>query len=225
MDNYIFKEVDHYIDSLLIHEDEVLLSIPQTLKDANLPFSTVSPNQGKFLQIMALACNAKNILELGTLGGYSAIWLARALPQNGKMITVEIDAARAAVAKKNIERAGLSDKVEIRIGNAIEILQQLKQENAEPFDLIFIDADKEPYAEYFELSLQLSKPGTFIIADNVIREGEVINENIKDGFINGIQRFNNLLATTANVTSTIIQTVGIKPHDGISLSIVNRKQS
>ncbi|HSZ34129.1 MAG TPA: O-methyltransferase [Puia sp.] len=223
MDTHIFKEVDNYISSLLIHEDEVLLSVPQTLKDANLPFSTVSPNQGKFLHIMALACNAKNILELGTLGGYSAIWLARALPENGKMITVEIDPARAAVAKKNIARAGLSGKVEIRVGKAMEILHQLKQENAEPFDLIFIDADKEPYAEYFQLSLQLSGPGTFIIADNVIREGEVMNEKIKDGFINGVQRFNNLLAMTPNVTSTIIQTVGIKPHDGISLSIVDRK--
>ncbi len=223
MDNYIFKEVDNYISSLLIHEDEVLLSIPQTLKDANLPFSTISPNQGKFLQIMALACNAKNILELGTLGGYSAIWLARALPEDGKMITIEIDAARAAVAKKNIERAGLSDKVEIRIGKAMEILQQLNQDNREPFDLIFIDADKEPYAEYFKLSLQLSRQGTFIIADNVIREGQVMNANIKDDFINGVQRFNNLLAMTTNVTSTIIQTVGIKPHDGISLSIVSSK--
>ncbi|HEY5461787.1 MAG TPA: hypothetical protein VIJ95_00905 [Hanamia sp.] len=111
MDNTVFKEVDNYISSLLIHEDDILLSVPQTLKDANLPFSTVSPNQGKFLQIMALACNAKNILELGTLGGYSAIWLARALPENGKMITVEIDAARATVAKKNIERAGSPAKL------------------------------------------------------------------------------------------------------------------
>jgi caffeoyl-CoA O-methyltransferase len=223
MDENIFQKVDQYISSLLIHEDEVLLSVPQTLKDANLPFSTVSPNQGKFLQLMALACNAKNILELGTLGGYSAIWLARALPENGKMITVEIDATRAAIAEKNIEQAGLHDKVEIRIGKAMEVLTQLAQENKEPFDLIFIDADKEPYAEYFELCLRLSKPGTFIIADNVIREGEVMNEKIKDSFINGVQRFNNLLANTANVTSTIIQTVGTKPHDGISLSIVNRK--
>lgn len=223
MDENIFQKVDHYISSLLIHEDEVLLSVSQTLKDANLPFSTVSPNQGKFLQLMALACNAKNILELGTLGGYSAIWLAGALPENGKMITVEIDTTRAAIARKNIKRAGLHDKVEIRIGKAMEVLTQLAQEKKEPFDLIFIDADKEPYAEYFALCLQLSKPGTFIIADNVIREGEVMNEKIKDSFINGVQRFNNLLANTANVTSTIIQTVGTKPHDGISLSIVNRK--
>jgi caffeoyl-CoA O-methyltransferase len=220
MDTNVFKEVDNYISSLLINEDDVLLSIPQTLKDANLPFSTVSPNQGKFLQIMALACNAKNILELGTLGGYSAIWLARALPANGKMITVEIDPTRAIVAKKNIERAGLSDKVEIRVGKAMEILQQLKQENRDPFDLIFIDADKEPYAEYFEASLELSRPGTFIIADNVIRDGEVMNEKSKDSFVNGVQRFNKLLAKKTNVTSTIIQTVGIKSHDGISLSIV-----
>ncbi len=221
MNNAIFKDVDNYISSLLIHEDEILSSISQTLKDANLPSSTVSPNQGKFLQVMALACNAKNILELGTLGGYSTTWLARALPGNGRMITVEIEPAHASVARKNIERAGLSEKVEIRIGKAMEILYQLINEKPEPFDLIFIDADKEPYAEYFELSLQLSRPGTFIIADNVIREGEVMDETIKDSFINGIQRFNKLLSITPNVTSTIIQTVGIKPHDGISLSIVN----
>jgi predicted O-methyltransferase YrrM len=168
---------------------------------------------------MALTCNAKKILELGTLGGYSAIWLARALPANGKMITVEIDPTRAAVAKKNIERAGLSDKVHVRTGNAIEIVQQLQQEK-ELFDLIFIDADKEPYAEYFTTSLALSHPGTVIIADNVIREGEVMNEESNDSFVNGVQRFNKLLANTPGVTSTIIQTVGIKPHDGISISIV-----
>lgn len=221
MENNVFKQVDHYISSLLIPEDEALLSVAQTLKDAGLPFSTVSPNQGKFLHLMALACKAKTILELGTLGGYSAIWLARAIPSDGKMITVEISPAHAAVAQKNIERAGLADRVEIRVGNAMDILRQLKDEGRQPFDLIFIDADKEPYAEYFQLSLQLSKPGTFIIADNVIREGEVMNKDIEDGFINGVQRFNETLAATPNVTSTIIQTVGIKPHDGISLSVVN----
>jgi caffeoyl-CoA O-methyltransferase len=222
MDPGIFSAVDHYISHLLIREDEVLQSVPQTLKDAGLPFSTVSPNQGKFLQIMALACHATNILELGTLGGYSAICLGRALPDKGKMITIEIDPARAAVAAKNISRAGLKDKVKIRIGKAMEILNQLIEETSDPFDLIFIDADKEPYAEYFELSLRLSKPGTVIIADNVIREGEVLNEPGKDSFIHGVQRFNKLLAKTAGVSSTIVQTVGTKPHDGISISVVNR---
>jgi predicted O-methyltransferase YrrM len=223
MDNHIFGQVDNYISGLLIPQDEILLSVAQTLADAGLPFSTVSPNQGKFLQMMALACNAKKILELGTLGGYSAIWLARSLPENGKMITVEIDPARAVVAKKNIARAGLGDKVEVRIGRAQTVLEQLKTENGEPFDLIFIDADKEPYAEYFSLSLELSRPGTMIIADNVIREGEVMNEKSQDSFIKGVQRFNNLLAVSDQVTSTIIQTVGVKPHDGISLSIVKGK--
>lgn len=220
MNNEIFIRVDHYISSLLIHEDDILLSVQQTLKDAGLPSSTVSPNQGKFLQVMARACNAKKILELGTLGGYSAIWFARALPADGSMITVEIDPARAAIAKKNIELAGLSNKVEVRTGDAIQVLGQLKQEN-EVFDLIFIDANKEPYAEYFTLSLSLSHPGTLIIADNVIREGEVLNEKSNDSFVNGVQRFNKLLSNTPNVTSTIIQTVGTKPHDGISISIVN----
>lgn len=220
MNNEIFTRVDHYISSLLIHEDDILLSVQQTLKDAGLPSSTVSPNQGKFLQVMARACNAKKILELGTLGGYSAIWFARALPADGSMITVEIDPARAAIAKKNIELAGLSNKVEVRTGDAIQVLGQLKQEN-EVFDLIFIDANKEPYAEYFTLSLSLSHPGTLIIADNVIREGEVLNEKSNDSFVNGVQRFNKLLSNTPNVTSTIIQTVGTKPHDGISISIVN----
>ncbi|HET6254720.1 MAG TPA: O-methyltransferase [Puia sp.] len=222
MGNSIFHEVDSYISDLMIHEDEVQLSIAQTMKDAGLPFSSISPNQGKFLYIMALACNAKKILELGTLGGYSTIWLAKSLPQDGKLITVELETAHATIAKRNVERAGLSDKVEFRIGKAINILEDLKLENEYPFDLIFIDADKPPYADYFLKVLELSRPGTLIIADNVIREGMVMDENTKDDFLNGVQRFNKTLADTPNVTSTIIQTVGIKPHDGISLSIVGR---
>jgi caffeoyl-CoA O-methyltransferase len=128
MRNNSFSDVDHYISSLLIHEDEILSSVSQTLKDANLPFSTITPNQGKFLHLMAIACNAKNILELGTLGGYSAVWLARALPETGRMITVELEEAHARVAAKNIARAGLSDKVEVRMGKAAEVMVQLKQE-------------------------------------------------------------------------------------------------
>jgi caffeoyl-CoA O-methyltransferase len=216
----LFANVDHYISSLLIHEDEVLTSVAKSLRDANLPFGTVSPNQGKFLHIMALACKARNILELGTLGGYSAIWLARALPEDGKLVTVELEPAHAFIAKQNIERAGLSDKIEIRIGNAINILQEFISERHSSFDMIFIDADKPPYSEYFLAALKLSHPGTFIIADNVIREGKVLEENKNDEFLKGVKRFNNTLSKTSVATSTIIQTVGIKPHDGFSLSIV-----
>ncbi|HTQ28750.1 MAG TPA: O-methyltransferase [Puia sp.] len=225
MEKDIFKEVDHYINALLVPEDEILLSIPKTMEDAGLPSSSVSPNQGKFLQMMALICQAKTILELGTLGGYSTIWLGRALPEDGTMISVEANPAHAAVARKNIGRAGLSGKVEVRVGKAMEVLEKMIHDHQKPFDLIFIDADKEPYAEYFNLSLQLSRPGTCIIADNLIREGAVLDTATDDSFVLGVQRFNKLLSSTEGVTSTILQTVGLKPHDGMSISIVNRPAS
>jgi predicted O-methyltransferase YrrM len=169
---------------------------------------------------MAKLVNAKKILEVGTLGGYSTIWMARALPANGKLISLELDPHHAAVAKRNISAAGLDDLVEIRIGKAMDTLKQLIKEEAGPFDMIFIDADKPPYTEYFELSLKLSRPGTLIIADNVIRDGKVLLDKT-DEMAEGAKRFNASLAANKSVTATIIQTVGTKEHDGMAIAVVN----
>jgi caffeoyl-CoA O-methyltransferase len=216
----IFESVDKYINDLFNDEDEVFRKTEQSIIDENIPQISVSPNQGKFLQVMARLCNAKKILEIGTLGGYSTIWMARALPKDGKLISLELDPHHAAVAGKNIAAAGLSDVVDIRIGKAIDTLPQLVKENAGPFDMIFIDADKPPYKEYFEWALKLSRPGTLIIADNVIRDGKVLLEKSPDEMVTGAKRFNQALAANTAVTATIIQTVGSKEHDGMAIAIV-----
>jgi predicted O-methyltransferase YrrM len=202
-------------------EDEALKQTIKSLEKENIPQISVSANQGKFLQVMAKLVGAKKILELGTLGGYSTIWMARVLPDDGKIITLELDARHAAVAQKNINNAGLKEKVEIRIGKALDSLNTLVETKQGPFDMIFIDADKQPYAEYFSLALQLSRKGTLIIADNVIREGKVLDAGNKDEMVTGAHRFNKTLAATTGVTATIIQTVGNKEHDGMALIVVD----
>lgn len=222
MDTEIFSQVDKYISSLLAPEDKVLTDTIKSLDTEGLPQHSVSPNQGKFLQVMMIACNAKKVLELGTLGGYSTIWLARALPDNGKVITIEIDKHHGDVAQRNIDNAGLSKKVDFKIGKALDILPQIIAENDEPFDMIFIDADKPPYAEYFEFALQLSRPGTLIICDNVIREGKVLDNNSTDEKVQGVQRLNKMLSENKNVTATILHSVGVKEYDGMAIAVVNR---
>lgn len=220
MDNKIFEEVDNYIEGLLIPQDEALLKAEESLVTENIPQISVSPNQGKFLQILALSCNAKRILEVGTLAGYSTIWTARALPENGKLITIEFERLHAEVARKNIARAGLEEKVEIRDGKAMEVLQKMIEENEESFDFIFIDADKPPYTEYFQLALKLSRKGTVIVADNVIRNGDVLHINSQDEKVLGVQRFNKFLSECKEVNATIIQTVGVKEYDGMAIAVV-----
>jgi caffeoyl-CoA O-methyltransferase len=220
MTSPIFEQVDDYIANLLGYEDEALKAATQSLEEAGMPPISVSPNQGKFLQVLAKLVNAKNILELGTLAGYSTIWMARALPEEGHMITIEYDPKHAEVARKNIERAGLASQVEIRVGKALDILPQLQVENAGPFDMIFIDADKPPYAEYFQWAIRLSRPGTLIVADNVIRDGKVLDHAPADEMVAGAQRFNNMLGANEEVTATILQMVGMKDHDGMALAVV-----
>jgi caffeoyl-CoA O-methyltransferase len=220
MNNALFESVDHYISNLLAQEDEALIAATQSLEAAGMPAISVSPNQGKLLQVLALLCNAKNILELGTLAGYSTIWMARALPKEGQLITLEYDPKHAEVAQKNIERAGLASQVDIRVGKALDILPQLYEEKAGPFDMIFIDADKPPYAEYFQWALRLSRPGTLIVADNVIRDGQVLDANPADDRVVGAQRFNNVLGASDAVTATIVQMVGVKEYDGMALAVV-----
>jgi len=221
METEIFENVDDYIRDLVGIEDDILKSTFNSTQDANIPPISVSANQGKFLQVLAKTCNAKKILEVGTLVGYSTIWMARALPKNGKLISLEFEPLHARVAKNNIEKAGLSAIVDIRVGKAIELLTQLESNNEGPFDMIFIDADKPPYAEYFQWALKLSRPGTLIIADNVIRDGRVMDPKSSDEMVQGARRFNALLAKTPEVTATIIQTVGAKMHDGMAMAVVN----
>ncbi len=222
MDIEIFSQVDNYISNLLAPEDKALTDTIKSLDAEGLPQHSVSPNQGKFLQVMMIVCNAKKVLELGTLGGYSTIWLARALPNNGKVITIEVDKHHGDVAQKNINNAGLSQKVDLRVGKALDILPQIIAENDEPFDMIFIDADKPPYTEYFDYALQLSRPGTLIICDNVIREGKVLDNNSADEKVKGVQRLNKMLSQNTKVTATILQTVGVKEYDGMAIAVVNR---
>jgi predicted O-methyltransferase YrrM len=220
MDKKLFKDVDKYISKLFIPPDEALTAAEQSHHLENLPPINVSPNLGKLLYLFAKLSNAKKILEVGTLAGYSTIWMARALPENGRLITLEINPHHAEVAKKNIDRAGLSSKVDIRIGKAIDLLPQLVQDKTGPFDMIFIDADKPPYAEYFEWALKLSRPGTLIIADNVIRDGKVLDQRNNDPMVKGAQRFNKALAENRKVSATILQTIGVKEYDGMAIAIV-----
>ncbi|MFT3934017.1 MAG: O-methyltransferase [Chitinophagaceae bacterium] len=220
MTQNIFGSVDNYIAELFNPADKVLEGTEAAIIKENIPQISVSPNQGKFLYLLAKLSNAKRILEIGTLGGYSTIWMARALPQDGKLITLELEQHHADVAQQNINAAGLEKQVEIRLGKAIDTLPQLVKENAGPFDMIFIDADKPPYVEYFEWSLKLSRPGTLIVADNVIRDGKVLDPKNEDPMVKGAARFNKALAANTAVTATILQTVGSKDHDGMALAIV-----
>jgi len=220
MDLKIFGAVDEYITGLFEQEDSSLTAVEQSIKESNIPPISISPNQGKFLQMLARLCHAKKILEIGTLAGYSTIWLARALPKDGKLITLEYEPLHARVSQTNIDRAGLTSVVEIRVGKGIDLLPKLVEEGAGPFDMIFIDADKPPYKEYFDWSLKLSRPGTLIVADNVIREGKVLHDKSPDEMVAGVKRFNAALAVNHAVTATIIQTIGAKEHDGMALAIV-----
>jgi caffeoyl-CoA O-methyltransferase len=220
MENKIFEKVDNYISNLFAQDDKALSDSIKALEIQNITNISITATQGKLLQVIATLCNAKKILELGTLAGYSTIWLARTLPENGKLITIEFDADHAKMARMNIDNAGLLTKVEIRVGNALDILPKLEQEKQGPFDMIFIDADKEPYAEYLHWALRLSRPGTVIVADNVIRNGAILDTNSNDKDVQGVQRFNKMLAECSNVTAIILQTVGIKEYDGIAIAVV-----
>lgn len=225
MDQQLFEAVDQYISQLFHDEDDCLKATEQSIIESGIPQISISPNQGKFLHILAKLCNAKKILEMGTLGGYSTIWMARALPENGTLVTLEIDKKHAEVAQQNFNRCGLASKIEIRLGKAIDILPKLEAEGAGPFDMIFIDADKPPYTEYFQWALKLSKPGTLIIADNVIREGKVLLEESPDEMVTGVKRFNEFISQCPDVTATIFQTIGAKEHDGMAIAIVNQQKT
>ncbi len=220
MEQEIFESVDNYIADLLGDEDQALKDTVVSMEEAGIPPMNISANQGKFLQVLAITANAKKILEIGTCGGYSTIWLARALPEGGKLVSLEVDGAYAEIARSNIKKAGADHIAEVRVGKALDSLKTIEAENAGPFDMIFIDADKPPYVEYFEWALKLSRPGTIIVADNVIREGKILDENSTDEKVQGVQRLNKMLSADDRVTATIIQTVGCKYHDGMAIAVV-----
>jgi len=217
----LWATVDSYIADLFIAPDFALQAALDSSKAAGLPTINVSPSQGKLLHLLAKAQGARQILELGTLVGYSTLWLARALPPDGRLISLEIDPKRAQLARGNIARAELANTVEILVGRAADSMQRLLAEGRGPFDLIFIDADKPSYAEYLKWALKLSRPGTMIIADNVVRKGAVADPGSTDENVQGIRKFNQVLAAEKRVTTTVIQTVGSKGHDGFALILVN----
>ncbi|MEH2120052.1 O-methyltransferase [Nostoc sp.] len=212
--------VDAYFTDLLVPPDPALDAALQTSAAAGLPPHNVSPNQGKLLLLLAQIQGAQTILEIGTLGGYSTIWLARALPSNGRLITLEANPKHAEVARVNIARAGLADIVDLRLGQALFTLPQIAAEGHSPFDLIFIDADKPNNPDYFTWALKLSRRGSLIIADNVVRNGAVVDQSSSDPSIQGVRRFNELLASEPRVSATAIQTVGSKGYDGFAIAIV-----
>jgi predicted O-methyltransferase YrrM len=216
----LWTAVDRYFEEELIPPDATLAAVLAENRSAGLPEMDVAPNQGKFLHLLARIQGARRILEIGTLGGYSTIWLARALPAGGRLVTLEFDPQRAKVAAANIERAGLSAKVEIHVGPAVESLAALHREGEPPFDFIFIDADKPSNPAYLEWSLRLSRPGTIILGDNVVRDGAVIDSASGDAKIQGVRRFVELMAVDDQLDATALQTVGSKGYDGFTLALV-----
>jgi predicted O-methyltransferase YrrM len=221
----LWDEVDHYIEGTLLGPDQALEEALRASLAAGLPPIAVTPAQGKLLHLLARVHRARRILEIGTLGGYSSIWLARAIAPSGRLVTLELEPRYAEVASANIERAGLSSLVTIRVGPALDSLDQLIAEGGEPFDLVFIDADKESTPEYFTRALELVRPGAVIVVDNVVRDGGLADPHSSNPQVIGMRRFHELLSHQNEVTATTIQTVGAKGYDGFTLALVDSTPS
>ena len=219
MTEELWTGVDQYFSDLLVSADPALEAALAASTAAGLPAINVSPAQGKLLHLLARAIGARNVLEIGTLGGYSTIWLARALPDGGRVISMEADPRHAEVARANIARAGLDDRVEVRLGMALDLLPGLT-ERAEPFDFVFIDADKPNNAAYFDWALRLSRTGSIIVVDNVVRGGDVIAAASDSPTVQGVRSFLERLAAEPRVSATAIQTVGSKGYDGFAIALV-----
>jgi predicted O-methyltransferase YrrM len=212
----LWDNVDRYISETLVQPDGALAAALEASDAAGLPAISVSPAHGKLLWLLARTIGAKRILEIGTLGGYSAIWLARGLAPGGRLVTLEALEKHAAVARKNLARAALADVVEVRVGPALDMLPRLEG----AFDLTFIDADKQNNAEYFRWALKLSRPGSLIVVDNVVRDGAVIDARSRDAAVQGVRRLYDLIAAEPRVAATAIQTVGVKGYDGFAIALV-----
>jgi predicted O-methyltransferase YrrM len=215
-----WSAVDSYLTALIVQPEPALGAALSASAAAGLPTIAVSAPQGKQLMLLARMIGARNILEIGTLGGYSTIWMARALPAGGRLVTLERDAKHAEVARANIEHAGLSGVIEVLLGPALEALPKLVADGRGPFDLIFIDADKPSIPDYFAWSLKLARRGSVIVVDNVVRDGAVIDPVSDDVNVQGVRRFNDMLAAERRVSATTIQTVGSKGYDGFALALV-----
>ena len=215
-----WSAVDTYLSGVLLPDDPALEEAVRSSERAGLPAIQVSPLQGKMLHLLALMRGARSILEIGTLGGYSTIWMAKALRPGGRLITLEIDPKHAEVARANLLRAGLERVVDVRVGRALDTLERLAAENAGPFDLVFIDADKPSGAEYFKRTLELSRTGTIIVVDNVVRDGEVADASSSDANVVGSRRVLEAMAAEPRVSATAIQTVGVKGYDGFAMALV-----
>ena len=212
--------VDEYVDALLVGQDDALRGALEASDAGGLPSINVSPAQGKLLNVLARSIGARTILEIGTLGGYSTIWFARALPPDGRLVTLEIDASRAEIARENLRRAGVAHLVEVRVGPAVDSLRTMKEQNTAPFDLVFIDADKPSNPQYLELAVELSRPGTVIIGDNVVRNGAVADATSTDPNVVGVRQFLENMGRHPRLSATALQTVGSKGYDGFALAVV-----
>ncbi|MCS7476740.1 O-methyltransferase [Umezawaea endophytica] len=220
MDKQSWNDVDDYVNGLLVADDPALTAAAAANVDFDLPDLAVSPGQGKFLNLLARIRGARRILEIGTFGGYSTIWLARALPADGTLVTIEYEESFARVAAGHIESAGVADRVRQRVGRALDILPELTGDPAAPFDLVFIDANKPDIPEYFEWALKLTRPGSLIVVDNVVQGGAVADPDHPDRGVQGVRRFLEGLADEPRVDATTLQTVGAKGHDGFTLALV-----
>jgi predicted O-methyltransferase YrrM len=218
MDQDRWTAVDSYLGHALAPHDDVLDAALRACHDAGLPDIAVSANQGKLLQLLARMIGARRVLEIGTLGGYSAIWLARALPADGRLVTIEADPAHADVARANLDRAGLADRVEIRVGRALDVLPTL--DASTPFDLAFIDADKANNAHYVRWALELGRPGGVIVVDNVVRRGHVVDADSDDPSVRGTREAIELLRDEPRLDATALQTVGVKGYDGLAVALI-----
>lgn len=216
----VWAAVDDYFEELLAPEDRELKAILATNRDAGLPSIDVPPLLGKFLAMVVQMCRARRVLEIGTLGGYSTIWLARALPADGRVVTLEINSHHAEIARENLRKAGVLDQVEICVASAADTLQQMHEDGAEPFDLIFLDADKRSLPQYLEAALKLSHPGTVILADNVVRDGKVIEADSRDADVQGVRNFTELLGANPRLQATAFQTVNARGYDGFAIAVV-----
>lgn len=215
-----WSRIDHYFEESLALQDPELERALERGRAAGLPDHDVAPNQGRFLSLLAATVRPRSILEIGTLAGYSTIWLARTLPDGGRLISLEIDPAHAAVARENVARAGLADRVAINVGPAADSLDRLVADDAGPFDFVFIDADKESNVAYFDFALRLTRPGSLIVVDNVVRDGAVTDERSTDPRVQGVRALFAAVARESRVSATAIQTVGVKGHDGFLLARV-----
>ncbi|MDE2511052.1 MAG: O-methyltransferase [Elusimicrobia bacterium] len=220
MDQQLFSDVDQYITDRLAPRDEDLEAAQKAAADAGLPAISVSAAQGKMLSLYATMIGAKRILEIGTLGGYSTLWLGWALPLGGHITTLEADPKHAEVAQANIARAGLEKSVDVRVGKALETLPRLYDEDVPPFDMFFIDANKDMIPEYFQWALKLGRKGSLIVVDNVVRGGKILDAASEDPNVKGVRRFYDMLAREPRVSATAIQTVGAKGYDGFALAVI-----